>query len=101
VKYAAIADWAEEREFTVTFMCAQLGVCWQGFYRWRAQRSCQRERTDAELTEVIRQIHAELRGDPGLRRVWANPALGQDEPRAGPSSGSRQSTTSGTQHCHP
>jgi transposase InsO family protein len=71
VKYAAIADWAEEKEYTVTFMCAQLGVCRQGYYRWRAHGPCQRERTDAELTEIIHKIHKELSGDPGVRRVWA------------------------------
>jgi putative transposase len=43
----------------------------QGYYRWRAQGPCQRERTDAELTKLIRQIHTELSGDPGARRVWA------------------------------
>jgi len=71
VKYAAIADWAEENEHTVTFMCAQLGVCRQGYHRWRAHGPCQRERTDDELTEIIQKIHEELSGDPGVRRVWA------------------------------
>jgi transposase-like protein len=59
------------KEYTITFMCAQLGVCRQGFYRWWAQEPCARERTDAELTGMIRQIHTELRGDPGVRRVHA------------------------------
>ena len=27
MKYAAIADWAAEKEYSVTFMCAQLGAC--------------------------------------------------------------------------
>lgn len=35
VKCAAIADWAQENEYPVTFMCAELGMCRQGFYRWR------------------------------------------------------------------
>jgi hypothetical protein len=26
VKYAAIADWAADKEYSVTFMCDQLGV---------------------------------------------------------------------------
>jgi hypothetical protein len=71
VKYAAIADWATDKQFTVTFMCAQLGVVRQGYYRWLADGSCERERTDAELTEQIREIHAQLHGHPGVRRVWA------------------------------
>ena len=71
MKYAAIADWATDKEFSVTFMCDQLGVVRQGYYRWRADGPCERERTDAELTEQIRQIHTELDGQPGVRRVWA------------------------------
>ena len=26
MKYAAIADWATDKQYSVTFMCAQLGV---------------------------------------------------------------------------
>jgi transposase InsO family protein len=71
VKYAAIADWAADKQFTVTFMCAQLGIARQGYYRWLADGPCERERTDAELTETIREIHTQLHGHPGVRRVWA------------------------------
>jgi len=71
VKYAAIADWAEDGEYSVTFMCDQLGVARQGYYRWRSAGPCQRVRIDAELTDQIRDIHTELDGHPGVRRVWA------------------------------
>jgi putative transposase len=78
VKYAAIADWADDEDdnegdgaYPVTFMCAQLGVSRSGYYRWRADGPCERERTDAELTEQIHQVHTELHGNPGVRRVWA------------------------------
>ena len=64
MKYAAIADWAADKEYSVTFMCAQLGVVRQGYYRWLADGPCQRERTDAELTEIIREVHADLHGHP-------------------------------------
>ena len=70
-EYAAIADWAAEKEFPVTFLCAQLGLACQGYYRWLAAGPCERERTDAELTDQIHQIHTELEGRPGVRRVWA------------------------------
>ena len=52
-------------------MCAQLGVVRQGYYRWLATGESAREQTDVELTDQIRKIHSELRGDPGVRRVWA------------------------------
>jgi transposase InsO family protein len=71
VKYAAIAGWAQEKQYSVTFMCAQLGVARQGYYRWLAGGASARERRDAELTDLIVEIHAELDGHPGVRRVWA------------------------------
>ena len=57
MKYAAIADWALEGEFGVTFMCDQLGLVRQGYYRWLASGPSRRELDDVELTEQIRQIH--------------------------------------------
>lgn len=71
MKYAAIADWAAERLFPVTFMCAQLGIARSGYYRWLASGASQRERDDAELSEIIRTVYKELEGNPGVRRVWA------------------------------
>jgi putative transposase len=52
-------------------MCEQLGVVRQGYYRWRSAGPCERERTDAELTAAICEIHTELDGHPGVRRIWA------------------------------
>ncbi|MGH3942210.1 MAG: hypothetical protein ACRDTG_27035 [Pseudonocardiaceae bacterium] len=72
-EYAAIADWAAEKKFPVTFMGTQLGVVGQGYYRWLATGGSERERADAELADQIREIHTELRGDPGVRRVGAVP----------------------------
>ena len=99
VKYAAIADWAEEKEYSITFMCDQLGVCRQGYYRWRATGPCQRERTDAELTEAIRQIHAELEGNPGVRRIHAE--LAARRIRLGPKRVWRLMRAAGLRGRHP
>ncbi len=75
MKYAAIADWAPDKQYSIAFMCDQLGVVRQGYYRWRSTGPCQRERTDTELTETIREIHRELHGHPGVRRVFAEPVV--------------------------
>ena len=45
--YAAIADWAAEKQYSVTFMCDQLGVVRQGYYRWRFQGPCAPVRVSA------------------------------------------------------
>ena len=65
MKYAAIADWAADKLYPVTFMCAQLGLARQGYYRWLTQGPCQRERSDAELTEQIRDDLRPARREPG------------------------------------
>jgi putative transposase len=43
----------------------------QGYYRWCSAGPCERERTDAKLSEHILEIHTELDGHSGVRRVWA------------------------------
>lgn len=72
MKYAAIANWVEDAEpFPVVFMCEQLGVSRSGFYDWCRRRPCDRDLSDAELTEKVRELHDRLPGRPGVRRVWA------------------------------
>jgi putative transposase len=71
VKYAAIAEWAAEGEFSVVFMCQQLGLARSGYYRWRSRGRCARARADEQLAADIGEVHEELEGRPGVRRVWA------------------------------
>jgi putative transposase len=75
VKYAAIANWADsddpDDDFPVAFMCANLEVSRSGYYDWRRRLPGRRELSDAELSERIRELHRDLPGRPGVRRVWA------------------------------
>jgi transposase InsO family protein len=73
VKYAAIANWADEHdnEFPVSFMCEQLAVSRSGFYDWRRRLPSDRELSDTELTDKIDELYGSLPGRPGVRRVWA------------------------------
>ena len=52
-------------------MCRVLGVSRAGFYAWERQAPCDRELTDAWLTEKIRAIHKKSRGTYGSRRIHA------------------------------
>jgi putative transposase len=52
-------------------MCDQLGVVRQGYYRWLSAGGSDRERADEQLTKLIEQIHSDLHGHPGVRRIWA------------------------------
>jgi putative transposase len=52
-------------------MCDQLGVIRQGYYRWLSGGGSDRQRADEQLTKLIEQIHADLHGHPGVRRIWA------------------------------
>jgi putative transposase len=83
VKYAAIADWAKDKQYSVVFMCEQLGVVRQGYYRWQSEGSCERERIDAELTEQILDIHTGLDGHPGV--AGSGPSWSPADCGSGPS----------------
>lgn len=99
VKLAAIADWVESEEYTVEFMCAELGDPRSGFYAWRGRPVSDRAVTDADLTALIRTIHLRLRGNPGVRRVRAEVAtLGE---RASQKRVWRSKGSAGMNGCHP
>ncbi len=53
-------------------MCQWLGVSRSGYYRWRGAGPSARAVRDVELTELIRSVHSQGRGNPGVRRVWAD-----------------------------
>jgi putative transposase len=76
VKFAAIADWADSDEYPVTFMCRELGVSTSGYYDWRKAGPSARATTDADLIAVMRNLHADARGNPGVRRMRAELAAG-------------------------
>ena len=69
--FAAVADWADSGDFPVTLMCDWLGVSRSGYYAWRTAEPSQRSKDDATLIAVMRQLHADSRGNPGVRRLWA------------------------------
>lgn len=71
MRFAAIADWADSNEYDVTFMCAQLGVSTSGYYKWRNGTPSEREKSDTRLKALISSLHANLSGNPGVRRVHA------------------------------
>jgi len=71
VKFAAIANWADQELFTVAYMCDQLGVSRSGYYAWRDRPVSDREEADARLSAIIADAHRRLRGNPGVRRIHA------------------------------
>ena len=44
--FAAIADWAENNEYPVDFMCTELEVSRSGYYAWRTRPVSHRDLTD-------------------------------------------------------
>lgn len=57
-------------------MCHVLGVSTSGYYAWRQRGVSARARRDAELTELIVQIHRASRGTYGAPRVHAELTMG-------------------------
>jgi putative transposase len=56
-------------QYPVRMMCGALNVSRSGYYARRARPESARARTDRQLTEVIRQIHACSRGVYGAPRI--------------------------------
>jgi putative transposase len=52
-------------------MCRLLLVSRSGYYAWRVRPESQRAKTDRELTELIRQIHADSDGVYGAAKITA------------------------------
>jgi len=71
VIFAAIAGWADSQEYPVDFMCRHLGVSRSGYYAWRSATPSPRARDDAALTEIMKELFARARGNPGVRRLRA------------------------------
>ena len=67
----AIADWAQEKQYSVTFMCDQLGVTRRattgGARRGRVRGSTPTPSSSRRSSG----IHTDLDGNLGVRRVWA------------------------------
>ncbi len=99
MKFAAIADWAETGEFPVVFMCEQLGVSRSSYYAWCTAGLSTRAVEDESLQTLIRSVHAQARGNPGVRRVHA--ALAALGHRVGPKRVWRLMRAAGVQGRHP
>ena len=69
--FAAIADWADSGAFPVTLMCSWLGVSRSGYYAWRKAEPSERAKEDATLIAIMHKLHADARGNPGVRRMRA------------------------------
>jgi putative transposase len=67
MKYQFIEQY--KQEFPVVVMCRVLSVSESGFYAWRKRPTCQRQREDAQLTEVIRQEFSTHQGRYGSPRI--------------------------------
>src|SRR5512144_2157493 len=76
VIFAAIADWADSGSYPVAFMCDHLGVSRSGYYAWRTGGPSQRSKDDTTLIAIMKRLHADARGNPGVRRMRAGLAAG-------------------------
>ncbi len=62
----------EKARYPVRVLCTALGVSPSGYYAWRSRGPSARARSDAELSEAIRQFHRRSRGTYGVPRIWAD-----------------------------
>ena len=90
---------AEKADFSIEFICEQLGVTRQGFYAWRKRPPCQRRIEDAAYTAVIKRSHTESRCTYESPRIHAE--LADDyNTRCGRKRVARLMRTARIQGCH-
>ena len=65
--------WIEERkdEWPIRLLCHTLGVSRSGYYAWLARKASDAEVRREELTEEVKEIHAEVKGRYGSPRIHA------------------------------
>ena len=69
MRYACIDR--RRSQYPVRMMCRLLQVSHSGYYAWRVRPESRRARTDRELIERIRQIHADSDGVYGAVKICA------------------------------
>ncbi len=70
MRYRFIRD--HRGQFRVSVMCRVLEVSTSGYYDWEGRSPSERDRSNAELLEAIKGIHAASRRVYGVRRVhWS------------------------------
>lgn len=57
--------------YSVRMMCRLLKVSKSGYYAWRVRPESERDKTDRDLTRVIRRIHEQSKGTYGSPRIRA------------------------------
>ena len=62
---------AHQADYPITTMCDVLGVSRSGYYAWCKRGPSARDRRDAELSNMIRDIHRHSRGTYGAPRIHA------------------------------
>lgn len=60
---------AHQADFPIVTMCDVLGVSTSGYYAWRGRGPSDRDRRDAELSNMIRDIHTASYGTYGSPRI--------------------------------
>ena len=63
---------AEKANSSVVRLCRALGVSTSGFYDWQPHQPSARARTDAALTDQIREVHATSQCTYGAPRIHAD-----------------------------
>ena len=68
-----IFAWIEERrdEWPITVLCRVLGVSRSGFYAWRSRDASAAQERREELTEEVKEIHAQVKARYGSPRMHA------------------------------
>ena len=69
MKYLAIRELHEEKNYSINWMCRKLGVTRAAYYKWLKRPVPAKELEDMEIAEKIRNLHKRYGGILGYRRM--------------------------------
>ncbi|MBR1461024.1 IS3 family transposase [bacterium] len=69
VKYIAISELHEEKGYTVKQLCEKLDIARSAYYKWKNREKSNRQITNEEIAERIKELHKNLNGILGYKRM--------------------------------
>lgn len=70
--YQAIEELHQEKEISISLLCKIANICRQSYYKWKTKEVTKDEKLNEKLSNVIQEIHNEVKGIYGYRRMTMN-----------------------------
>lgn len=70
--YQAIEELHQKKEISISLLCKIANICRQSYYKWKTKEVTKDEKLNEKLSNVIQELHNEVKGIYGYRRMTMN-----------------------------